>query len=171
MQACQDPHGGLAVPLFRHPGEQQYPHPDPAGTSPWRGGLTTEAVLLRSCNKELGRGLRHPCLLQGRKLSPRVYAGAVAMLMMITRGALPPLSSWPGCREKEGWNPSALNAASVGSLPCCYVNHEIFLSTLAKGSYCGQPHSWGGEGSGSLWVAPRLRSLGPATPPLACSQF
>ena len=107
--------------------------------------MTTEPILLRSCSKELERGLRHPCLLLGRKLRPSVYAGAVAMLVMITWGSLPPLSSWPGGREKKGWNPSALNVASVGSLPCCYVNHEIFLSSLAKGSYRGQPHSWGGR--------------------------
>lgn len=44
----------------------------------------------------------------------------------------PPWASWPSFGVKHR-DPSTLNTASVGFLPCCYVNHAIFLPVLAKG--------------------------------------
>lgn len=67
-------------------------HPSP--------GLTAEPALLRSCSKELGRGFRHPCFIQRRKLNCRVYAKAAAMPMVISR--TPSCPCLPGLAQKEG---------------------------------------------------------------------
>lgn len=162
MQLCQDRHGAWRCLFFGTMESSNAPCPDPAGISPRHRGLTAEAVPLRSCSEELGRGLRHPCLTQRRK-QPQGLCRGCSHANGGNSGSLPPLSSWPSCREK-GRNPSALNAASVGFLLCCYVNHEIFLRMLANGLLLGKPHSWGGRGSSSLWAAPALSSLSPVTP-------
>lgn len=161
---CQDPRGGGSwqCPFSDTRKSSNAPPPTLLGPQPSRG-VTAEPAFLRSCSKELGRSLRHPCLVLGRKLSPRVYARAAAMPVVITQDHFPPLSSWPGRREELGslspehsscWLPPLAACESWNFPPCaCQGAPNVVSHTPGEG-----------EGSSLLRIG-RGSAAGARSPP------